>query len=137
LFQEEHYHVILELYQLTKEPSLDFVDNAMKFSYSNQGTLIRQWKFANNLSLANCIFIGDLLPDLKKKKTQSNKNDKNAIVEEEKKIFPYVLLCYIDVQKISDLNIPEDLGYIMRVYASNNMSFIKDRTKEEHEKKLK
>ena len=135
LEKDEHYHVILELYQLTKEPSLDFVNNAMKFSYSNQGNLIRQWKFANNLSLANCIFIGDLLPDLKKKKNAPGKNEKP--VEEEKKFFPYVLLCYIDVQKISDLNIPEDIGYIMRVYASNNISFIKDRTKEEHEKKLK
>ena len=135
LSKDEHYHVILELYQLTKEPSLDFVNNAMKFSYSNEGNLIRQWKFANNLSLSNCIFIGDLLPDLKKKKNASNKNEK--IVEEEKKIFPYVLLCYIDVQKLSDLNIPDDLGYIIRVYASNSISFIKDRTKEEHEKKLK
>ena len=135
LSKDEHYHIILELYQLTKEPSLDFVDNAMKFSYSNQGNLIKQWKFANNLSLANCIFIGDLLPDLKKKKPTGNKNEK--IEEDEKKIFPYVLLCYTDVQKVSDLNLPNDLGYIIRVYASNSISFIKDRTKEEHEKKLK
>ena len=77
LFKDEYYHVILELYQLTKEPSLDFVDNAMKFSYSNQGNLIKQWKFANNLSLANCLFIGDVLPDLKKKKPTGNKNEKN------------------------------------------------------------
>ena len=135
LSDDEHYHIILELYQLTKEPSLDFVDNAMKFSYSNQGNLISQWKFANNLSVSNCIFIGDLLPDLKKKKTTTNKNEKNE--EDEKKNFPYVLLCYIDVQKVSDLNIPEDIGYIIRVYASNTISFIKDKTKEEHEKKMK
>ena len=135
LSKDEHYHVILELYQLTKEPSLDFVDNAMKFSYSNQGNLIRQWKFANFLSVSNCVFIGDLIPDLKKKKSPGNKNEK--IEEEEKKIFPYILLCYIDVQKVSDLNIPEDIGFIIRVYASNSISFIKDRTKEEHEKKMK
>ena len=107
----------------------------MKFSYSNQGNLIKQWKFANNLSLANCLFIGDVLPDLKKKKPTGNKNEKNE--EDEKKIFPYVLLCYIDVQKVSDFILPDDLGYIIRVYASNTISFIKDKTKEEHEKKLK
>ena len=135
LSQDEHYHIILELYQLTKEPSLDFVDNSIKFSYSNQGNLLRQWKFANSLSVSNCILIGDLLPDLKKKKNTSNKLEKNE--EEEKKFFPYVLLCYIDVQKISDLNIPEDIGFIFRVYASNTISFIKDKTKEEHEKKMK
>ena len=137
LSDDEHYHINLELYQLTKEPSLDFIDNAMKFSYSNQGNLIKQWKFANNLSVANCIFIGDLLQDLKKKKSPGNKNDKEKNEEDEKKVFPYVLLCYIDVQKISDLNIPEDIGFIIRVYASNTISFIKDKTKEEHEKKMK
>ena len=135
LSKDENYHLILELYQLTKEPSLDFVDNALKFSYSNQGNLVRQWKFANSFSVSNCVFIGDLLPDLKKKKSPGNKNEKNE--EEEKKIFPYVLLCYIDVQKVSDLNIPEDIGFIIRVYASNTISFIKDKTKEEHEKKMK
>ena len=137
LSKDEHYHISLELYQLTKEPSLDFVDNAMKFSYSNEGNLIKQWKFANNLSVANCVFIGDLLQDLKKKKAPGNKNDKEKNEEDEKKFFPYVLLCYIDVQKISDLNIPEDIGFIIRVYASNTISFIKDKTKEEHEKKMK
>ena len=135
LSDNEHYHIILELYQLTKEPSLDFVNNAMKFSYSNQGNLIRQWKFSNTLSVSNCIFIGDVISDSKKKKATGNKNEKND--EEEKKTFPYVLLCYVDVQKVSDLNIPEDIGFIFRVYASNNISFIKDKTKEEHEKKLK
>ena len=139
LNKDENHHINLELYQLTKEPSLDFIDNAMKFSYSNQGELIRQWKFTNSLSISNFIFIGDVLPDLKKKKNPSNKNDKNAneIEEEEKKLYPYVLLCYVDVQKLSDLNIPNDLGFIIRVYSSNSMAFIKDRTKEEHEKKLK
>ena len=135
LSNDEHYHINLELYQLTKEPSLDFVENAMKFSYSNQGNLIKHWKFANNLSVANCVFIGDLLQDLKKKKSPGNKNEK--VEDEDKKTFPYVLLCYIDVQKISDLNIPDDIGFIIRVYASNTLSFIKDRTKEEHEKKMK
>ncbi len=134
LSKDENIHIILELYQLTKEPSLDFVDNAMKFSYSNKGDLIRQWKFTNSISVSNCIFIGDLLPDLKKKKP-SGKNEKNDI--EEKKFFPYVLLCYIDVQKISDLHLPNDLGYVIRFYSSNTISFIKDKTKEEHEKKMK
>jgi len=140
LEKDENHHIVLELYQLTKEPSLDFIDNAMKFSYSNQGDLIKQWKFSNSISISNLTFIGDLLPDLKKKKN-NNANNKNVneskIEEEEKKIFPYVLLCYIDVQKLSDLNIPSDLGYIIRVYASNNIGFIKDKTKEEHEKLLK
>ena len=31
----------------------------------------------------------------------------------------------------------EDLAYTIRVYATNTMAFIKDKTKEEHEKKLK
>ena len=68
LEKDENHHIILELYQLTKEPSLDFIDNAMKFSYSNQGDLIKQWKFSNSISISNLTFIGDLLPDLKKKK---------------------------------------------------------------------
>ena len=140
LEKDENHHIILELYQLTKEPSLDFIDNAMKFSYSNQGELIRQWKFTNSLSIANYIFIGDILPDLKKKKNPGNKNDKNVNdneEEENKKLFPYVLLCYVDVQRLSDLNIPNDFGYTIRVYSSNSIAFIKDKTKEEHEKKLK
>ena len=143
LEKDETHHINLELYQLTKEPSLDFIDNAMKFSYSNQGELIRQWKFTNSLSISNFIFIGDILPDLKKKKAPSNKTDKNdknandVEDEENKKLYPYVLLCYIDVQKLSDLNIPNDLGFVIRVYPSNSMAFIKDKTKEEHEKKLK
>ena len=148
LEEDENHHIILELYQLTKEPSLDFVDNAMKFSYSNQGDLIRQWKFTNSLSISNFIFIGDVLPDLKKKKNNANKNDKNDKNvndknindnedEENKKLFPYVLLCYVDVQKLSDLNIPNDFGYTIRVYSSNSIAFIKDKTKEEHEKLLK
>jgi hypothetical protein len=139
LDNDEHLNVNLELYQLTKEPSLDFIDNAMKFSYSNQGELIRQWKFTNSISISNMIFIGDLLPDLKKKKNPGNKNvnDSKNEEEENKKLFPYILLCYIDVQKLSDLNIPNDIAYTIRVYTSNTLAFIKDKTKEEHEKKLK
>lgn len=139
LNKDEHLHINLELYQLTKEPSLDFIDNAMKFSYSNQGELIRQWKFSNGLSISNFIFVGDILPDLKKKKNPGTKNINDSKIEEEenKKLYPYVLLCYVDVQKLSDLNIPEDLAYTIRVYATNTMAFIKDKTKEEHEKKLK
>ena len=38
---------------------------------------------------------------------------------------------------MSDLNIPNDLGFVIRIYSSNSIAFIKDRTKEEHEKKLK
>ena len=136
LDKDEHLHINLELYQLTKEPSLDFIDNALKFSYSNQGELIRQWKFSNGLSISNFIFVGDLLPDLKKKKNPVSKNINDSKIEEEenKKLYPYVLLCYVDVQKLSDLNIPEDLAYTIRVYATNTMAFIKDKTKEEHEK---
>ena len=140
LEKDENYHINLELYQLTKEPSLDFIDNALKFSYSNQGYLIHQWKFTNSLRISNLIFFGDVLPDLKKKKNHISKNDKNInndIEEEDKKIFPYILLCYIDVQKLSDLNIPNDFGFKIRIYASNSIAFVKDKTKEEHEKKLK
>ena len=140
LEKDENYHINLELYQLTKEPSLDFIDNAMKFSYSNKGYLIRQWKFTNSLRISNLIFIGDVLSDLKKKKNHANKNDKNInndAEEEDKKLFPYILLCYIDVQKLSDLHVPNDFGFKIRVYASNSIAFIKDKTKEEHEKKLK
>ena len=139
LEKDENHHIILELYQLTKEPSLDFIDNSMKFSYSNQGELIRQWKFANSINISNLIFIGDLLPDLKKRKNTVGKNINDSKIEEEenKKLFPYVLLCYIDIQKLSDINIPDDLGYIIRVYPSNTIAFIKDKTKEEHEKLLK
>ena len=139
LDKDENLHINLELYQLTKEPSLDFIDNAMKFSYSNQGELIRQWKFTNSLSISNFIFIGDVLPDLKKKKSTGGKTEKNSSEneEEEKKLYPYVLLCYVDVQKLSDLNIPNDLGFVIRIYSSNSIAFIKDRTKEEHEKKMK
>ena len=140
LGKDENHHINLEIYQLTKEPSLDFIDNAMKFSYSNQGELIKQWKFTNSLSISNFIFIGDILPDLKKKKNPGNKNDKNANdneSDENKKLYPYVLLCYVDVQKVSDLNIPNDFGYTIRIYSSNSIAFIKDKTKEEHEKKLK
>ena len=37
--------------------------------------------------------------------------------EEEKKLYPYVLLCYVDVQKLSDLNIPNDVSYAYIGYA--------------------
>ena len=35
------------------------------------------------------------------------------------------------------MNIPEDFAFSIRIYASNSIAFIKDKTKEEHEKKLK
>jgi hypothetical protein len=77
---ENKIHCISELYHLTKEPSLDFVKDSLKFSYSNQGELIGKWHFYNTLTLVNLNLNGELLiqdKDPKKKERKINQLIRN------------------------------------------------------------
>ena len=134
---EEKNHFIIELYHLTKEPSLDFVKDSLKFSYSNQGELIGCWHFYNAVSLLNLNFDGELLTqdkDAKKKgKKEQSDTDKNTCSS----VYPYLLLCYFDLTEVDkDIadDVDHDIGYTIRVFPSNSIAFVKDTSKEDHEK---
>jgi len=131
---EKDYRIILELYKLTKEPSLNFSSNSTPFSYSNQGILIKKWDFYNEIIISNLNFEGEIIQDKKKK------NDKKENKEEEKQIYIYSLICYFDLSEIDNefiMNNNNILGYTIRIFSSNYIGFIKDYSKIEHEKLIK
>ena len=129
---EKQLRIILELYKLTKEPSLDYCDNSIKFSYSNEGKLIKKWDFYNEIVIPDLVLYGDLINQDKTKK-----NEKKELKEE---INIYLLLCYFDISEIDTellTNESNDLAYTIRVFSSNNIGFINDTSKKEHEKLIK
>ena len=130
-------HCISELYHLTKEPSLDFVKDSLKFSYSNQGELIGKWHFYNTLTLVNLNLNGELLIQDKDPKKKGKKDQSIDTKQLSTTNYPYLLLCYFDITEVNkdiidDIN--NNIGYTIRVFASNSIAFIKDTSKEDHEK---
>ena len=131
---ENKTKIILELYHLTKEPSLSFVPSSLKFSYSNQGELVRKWNFFSDIIISNINLEGDLIVPSKPSK------DKKVQLPQSNPTFPYLLMCYFDSDE-SDINIRNninnDIGYTIRVFSSDSIAFIKDTSKEDHEKQMK
>ena len=131
---EKDCRIKLELYKLTKEPSLNFSSNSTPFSYSNQGILIKKWDFYNEIIISNLNFEGEIIQDKKKK------IDKKENKDEEKQIYIYSLICYFDLSEIDNEFINNNkniLGYTIRIFSSNYIGFIKDCSKIEHEKLIK
>lgn len=140
---EKKAHLVLELYHLTKEPSLEFVSNSLKYSYSNQGDLVTQLDFYNDISIANINLNGDVLmkPQNEKKKLRKETDHSNSM-STSKENYPYLLICHFDdseINLISDIvnNTQNDIGYTIRVFSSDNIGFIADTSKEDHEKRMK
>ena len=129
---EKECRIILDLYKLTKEPSLIYNSNSIPFSYSNQGKLIKKWNFFNDIIIQDLTLNGDIL---EKRKKSERKEEK-----EEKEINIYLLICYFDLSEIDNdilINKTNDIAYTIRVFSSNNLGFIKDFSKEEHENLIK
>ena len=132
---EKECKTIIELYKLTKKPSLDFCSNSIPFSYSNQGTLIKRWNFYNEIIISNLILYGKSISNEKKGKNE-NKED----LKEDENIYIYELICYFDISEIDSeilQNKTNDIAFTMRIFLSNNIGFIKDFSKEQHEKLIK
>ena len=133
---EKECKTIIELYKLTKEPSLDFCPNSIPFSYSNQGTLIKKWNFYNEIILSNLILYGESISNEKKGKNEK----KDDLKEEDKNVHIYELICYFDISEIDKEileNKSNDIGFTIRIFSSNNIGFIKDFSKDQHEKLIK
>ncbi len=66
--------------------------------------------------------------------------DKKVQLPQSNPTFPYLLMCYFDSDE-SDINIRNninnDIGYTIRVFSSDSIAFIKDTSKEDHEKQMK
>ena len=133
---EKECKIIIELYKLTKQPSLDFCPNSIPFSYSNQGTLVKRWNFYNEIIISNLILYGESISNGKKIKNEKVDDLKN----DENNIHIYELICYFDISEIDKEileNKSNDIGFSIRIFSSNNIGFIKDNSKDLHEKLIK
>ena len=132
--------LIFELYQLVDSSNEDVPLIDKKFSYGLRGKLIKSYEGFNCLTIPHMCFEGSLLSNDEPKRKIIGKPSMNIPIIDTPPIqtYPYLFICYID----HDVNITKylsqyKLSWVIRVFPSNTLSFVKDTSKEEHEKKLK
>ena len=134
----------LELYQLIKEPNINFEMNSIHFSYSNIGHLIKKWNFYNDITLSNIVFnIKKSNPKDEPQISDDRNSDKNKIKkpktnsgQEKEQILPYVLICYVNDRFNNKFSF-ENIKWNIKVFSDNTISFVKDISKTSHEEKIK
>ena len=132
--------LIFKLYQLVDPSNTEVPLIDTKFSYGLRGNLLQTYEGFNCLTIPHICFEGGLLVNDDPKKKFGSKQSSNIPVIETppNPIYPYLFVCYID----HDVNMTKllsnyKLSWSIRVFPSDTISFVKDTSKEEHEKKLK
>ncbi len=94
--------------------------------------LLSSWEFFNSITLHHLKFEGIAYnpPAVKGKEKEVVKADVHNI--------PYLLICYFDLTEIPAwFKSSEEISWVIRVFSSETLGFVKDTTKEDMEKALK
>ena len=135
--KEKKIKMIFNLFKLVDPTNIEvpYVDG--KFSYGLRGNLIHSYEGYDNLTIPHLTFEGGLIvPEDGKKKFGS----KNSNVQETPQplFYPYLFVCYIDRDTdLKSILKQYKLTWCIKVFPSDNLGFVKDNSKEEHEKSLK
>jgi hypothetical protein len=125
--------LIFELYQLCdiNEEKGKIIES--KFSYGLKGILIKKYETFNTLIIPHLTLLGGLIVPEGKSKGKKNENE-----QPQSQIFPYLLICYIDESiEINNSIAKNELKWNIYIFSSDSVCFVKDTTKEEHERELK
>ena len=125
--------LIFELYQLCdmNEEKGKIIEG--KFSYGLKGILIKKYETFNTLIIPHLTLLGGLIVPEGKSKGKKNENE-----QQPSQIFPYLLICYIDESiEINNSIAKNELKWNIYIFSSDSVCFVKDTTKEEHERELK
>lgn len=135
---DEKIKMFFKLYQLVdvNKTEVPYIDG--KFSYGLRGNLIHSYEGYDSLIIPHFTFEGGLLTPEDGKKKFTGKQSKEVIEEKPPLFFPYLFVCYID----EDIDLQRilkkyKLTWCIKVFPSDNLCFVKDNSKEEHEKHLK
>ena len=138
----------LELYELIVEPNINFQKEPIQFSYSDIGILKKSWTFYDDINITNIVFYGkkfippeenndNLQPSSSRKQTKNNKSSKKLTKNKKEDYYlPYVLICYINDILNNKINY-ENIQWKIRIFSDNIISFVKNKSKISHEKKVK
>ena len=127
--------IILQIYQLKDPSSTEFPLIESKYSHNLRGVLLQTIESINSILIPHITLRGGLLIEDKKKPNQK-KNEQEQ--PPPPLFFPYLLICYID----ESIDIPNSIAcnklkWRINVYCNDYLCFVKDTSKEDHEKELK
>lgn len=119
------------LYQLNE----DGEEISQKFSHGLRGDLLNTWNSFDHLTIHHLMFEGGLIQ-------QEDPKKKGKIMELSqpiKNFQPFLFICYYETDSImkEESEIIPKIKWTIRVFPSDNLSFIKDCSKDNHEKELK
>ena len=123
----EKYDLIYLLYQLGDKDNKDIEILDYKFSYGLRGTLIHKFKSYDNLLIPNINLKGGLIVPENKKAQKKEQNPETVF-------YPYLLICYINSPNYIN---KENINWKIKIFSSDNLCFVPDSSKEEHEQFMK
>ena len=127
--------IILQVYQLKDPQSSEFPLIESKYSHNLRGVLLHTIESINSILIPHITFKGGLLVEDKKKPNQK-KNEQEQPPPPQ--FFPYLLICFIDESiDIQNSIACNKLKWRINVYCNDYLCFVKDTSKEDHEKELK
>lgn len=108
---------------------------------SAQPELLYTWEFYNCISLQNIIlegypYIDKPLNDKRQTGKALNANIDN-VLNTVNQPYPYLITCYVDLTEAQSILDMTDIGWVIRVFSSDSVGFVKDTSKEDSEKALK
>ena len=132
--------LVILLYQLVdnEDTHIDFVDK--KFAHNLRGNKLYKFECFNNLIIPNFTFEGGLLQSGESKKLGGGRKASITKYDSLKPphFYPYLLICYLEEGFDIKNTIAENkLKWVIKVFSSDKLCFIKDVSKEEQEKLLK
>ena len=123
----EKYDLIYLLYQLGDKDNKDIEILDYKFSHGLRGTLIHKFKSYDNLLVPNINLKGGLIVPDKKGQKKEHQNPETVF-------YPYLLICYINSPNYIN---KENINWKIKIFSSDNLCFVPDSSKEEHEQLMK